>query len=427
LRGLFAIVLVFALREAQPLLGPVVVAIVLTFVLAPLVRRLRRWGVPEVAGAGLVVLALLGSTVPLAASLAEPAAAWWEKAPTTVSQLLAQFDRLRAAIPGLAPPPPPPAQSPVAAARGNRAAAAAAAAAPLPVSAVDPVRERLASEGMALTGVVLRQVVAFGFSGAATVILLYFLLASEHWMLSRCVEAVPGRRTRALLLGGVRSAQREIGRYLFAVGCINAAAGAITGLALWALGLPNPTLWGVVVAVLCFVPYLGPIIIVAMLLLAGMSTFTELPAMLAPAAAFMAIHSIESNAVSPWIVGRRLSLSPISVFLSVMFWGWLWGIAGALIAVPLLIALRSVCLRSRGLKLLCRFLEGNKRASPTLRSLLRRPREALRPGGRFGPRVRPALVASEAVHVAQAGDVHVLTPVAAREDELVAVPLQHHP
>jgi predicted PurR-regulated permease PerM len=430
LRGLFAIVLVFALREAQPLLGPVVVAIVLTFVLAPVVRRLRRWGIPEVAGAALVVCALLGSTVPLAASLAEPAAAWWKKAPTTVAQLLARFDRLRAAIPGLAPPLPAamPA-APTAVVVRNTRAGASGVSAPLPTPAppADPVKERLASEGVVLTGALLRQVVAFGFSGAATVILLYFLLASEHWMLSRCVEALPRRRTRALLLGGVRSAQREIGRYLFALGCINAAAGAVTGLALWALGLPNPTLWGVIVAVLCFVPYLGPIVIMALLLLAGMSTFDELPAMLAPAAAFMAIHAVESNAVSPWIVGRRLSLSPISVFLSVMFWGWLWGIAGALIAVPLLIAVRSVCVRTRGLKLLCRFLEGDRRTPPTLRALLKRPRDGFGPGGRLGARARPAVAASEAVHVAHAGDVHVFTAVPARHEELVAVPLQHHP
>ena len=89
---------------------------------------------------------------------------------------------------------------------------------------------------------------------------------------------------------------------------------------------------------------------------------------------FIAIHAVESNIVSPLIVGRRLSLSPVSVFLSVMFWGWLWGIAGALIAVPLLIVLRSVCRRTRGLRLARRFLEGDRReAPPSLRSLLRRP------------------------------------------------------
>ena len=94
-----------AVREARPLLAPVVIAVALTFVLAPAVRRLRRFGVPEMLGAALLVLALIGTTLSLSASLAAPAAEWWQKAPTTVAQLLAQFDRLRASIPGLGPPP----------------------------------------------------------------------------------------------------------------------------------------------------------------------------------------------------------------------------------------------------------------------------------------------------------------------------------
>lgn len=375
LRMMLLVALVFALREAQPLLAPVVIAVVLTFVFAPAVRWLRRRGVPEYAGAALLVVTLLGTTFGLASSLARPATEWWDRLPTTVTQLLGQFDRVRAAIPGLAPPPPQPAPPPARA--GARASAAASN--PPPAPPADPVKERLASEGMALTGKLLGHSVTVVLSVAATLILLYFLLASEHWMLSRCVEAIPRRRTRAIVLGGVRAAQREIGQYLVALGCINAGAGVITGLGLWAVGLPNPTLWGAVVAVLCFVPYLGPMAIMAMLLLAGMMTFTELPQMLAPFGVFAAIHAFESNVFSPWVVGRRLSLSPISVFLSVMFWGWVWGIAGALISVPLLIALRTVCRRRRGLRLLSRFLEGDQRELPTLRALLRPRRAAVRP------------------------------------------------
>jgi hypothetical protein len=124
-------------------------------------------------------------------------------------------------------------------------------------------------------------------------------------MLSRCVEAVPRRRARALLLSGVRAAQREMGHFLFALGCINFGAGVLTGLALWALGLANPVLWAVVVAILNFVPYLGPLTSIGLLLLAGMISFNELPAMLAPAGAYALIHVIESNLLSPWVLGRR--------------------------------------------------------------------------------------------------------------------------
>ena len=124
-----------------------------------------------------------------------------------------------------------------------------------------------------------------------------------------------------------------------------------------------------------------PVITVALLSLAGMLTFDAAGHMLAPALAFLAIHAIESNLVSPWFVGRRLTLSPLAVFLSVMFWGWLWGIAGALLAVPALVGLRCVCKRTRSLRLWCAYLEGAHRPVPSLRSLLLPRWRAERSGG----------------------------------------------
>ena len=382
LRGLFAIALVFALHEARTLLAPVVIAVVLTFVLAPAVRWLRRRGVPEVAGAALLVLLLVASVVPLVVGLAQPATQWWNKLPGTVAVLSEKFDALRASIPGFAPPKAPAAPPAPTRAGAARAAAVSASAPPPPP---DPVKDRLASEGLALTGVLFGQGLGMLLSVAAMLILLYFLLASEHWMLSRCVEAVPQRRARALFLGGVRAAQREIGRYLFAVGCINLGAGVLTGLAMVALGLPNPVLWAATTAVLNFVPYLGPLLNTGLLLLAGIVSFAALPQMLAPAGAFLLIHAVESNLFSPWMVGRRLALSPLAVFMSVMFWGWLWGIAGALIAVPLLIAMRSLFWRQRRLRPLAHLLEGDHKAAPSLRALLR-PKLPLRV---TGARARP--------------------------------------
>ena len=418
LRGLFAIALIFALREAQTVLAPVAIAVVLTFVLVPLVRGLRRVGVPEMLGAGLVVLTLIGATGVMATSLAEPAQAWWRDAPRTMAQLMQRLDKLRESVPGLEPPKAPASAPPPVRSTARTAPAPVVPATPEPPP--DPVKQRLASEGVAITGMLLGRGLSIGVATAATMILLYFLLASEHWILSRLVEAVPRRRSRALLLGGARAAQREIGRYLFALGCINAGAGAITGLGLWQIGLPNPTLWGVVAAVLCFIPYIGPMIVMALLLVAGMTTFTEWPQMFGPLAVFAAVHAVESNLFSPWFVGRRLSLSPISVFLAVMFWGWLWGIAGALMAVPLLIGMRCVCQRTRRGKLLCRLLEGDKRTPPSLRSLLRQ--RWRRAGAVSVPR---PVRTSELVNVAEAGHVDVVPTAGAREPQLVARPLEH--
>jgi predicted PurR-regulated permease PerM len=370
LRGLLVIGIVALLKVADELLIPIAVALLLTFVLAPAVRTLRRYGIPEALGAAIVVFTLLSGTVLMGAALSGPAAAWWERAPTTMAQVMAQIDRLRAALPGFGPPAPPPpvTQSPRARAQAERAAAAQS----------DPVKERLATEGITLTRALITKVLTFSLSATATVILLYFLLASEHWVLTRSVEAIPRRRSRALLLAGLRCAQREIGRFVASLAVINVGVAIATGVAMWWLDLPSPLLWGVVAGVLNFVPYIGPIVTFALLSLAGMLTFDTASAMLAPAGMFMLIHAIESNIVSPWFVGRRLTLSPVAVFLSVMFWGWAWGIAGAMMAVPALVGMRSVCKRQRRLKLLCAYLEGGYRPAPSLRSLLR-PRSRAAP------------------------------------------------
>lgn len=361
LKGLLAIATIFLMKIAQPLLVPVVVAVVLTFLLSPQVRALRRHGVPEVLGALVLVMGLLGGTALLGSALVTPAAQWWARAPSVMSAVEQQIDRLRHAIPILAPPERPPVS------RSN-----------VPPPA-DPIKDKLASEGVTLTRLVLGHVLSFGVSAASTVILLYFLLASEHWMLSRTVEAIPRRRTRALVVAGVRSAQQEIGQFLGALSIINLGVALVTGGAMAWIGLPNPVLWGTLAGVLNFIPYIGPLVAVLLLLTAGLLSFGDSALLVAPAGAFMLIHAIEANVVSPVFVSKRLSLSPISVFLSVMFWGWLWGVAGAVLAVPILVGLRSVCKRNRRLRLLCVYLEGSRRPPPSLASLLRHKRR--RPRG----------------------------------------------
>lgn len=348
--GLFVIALLFLLREARSLLVPVVIALMLAFVLTPAVRRLRRHGIPETLGAALLVGALLGTGSTVAALLAEPAAQWWERAPRALGSVLSRIDRWRGEFPGL---------------RSGSGRTQGA------VEATDSVKARLASEGVALTGSLLTEGVRFTLSAASTVILLYFLLASEHWLLSRCIEVLPPRpRLRAVVLGGLRAVQRDLSRYVLTLSLINLGVGLATALALSLLELPNPGLWGVAAALLNFIPYIGPWVAAAALALAGAMTDAQGLQLLLPAAAFLSIHAIESNLVSPWLIGSRLAINPLSVFLSVLLWAWLWGLAGALIAVPLLICLRCVCRRNRKLRVIALYLSASSRPCASLRSLL---------------------------------------------------------
>lgn len=377
--ALFFIALVAALKIAQPLLLPIVVAVILTFVLTPGVRWLHRRGIPSAIGAALLVAALLGTTALLGLALSGPAAQWLERAPNTIETLVARIDRLRASIPALAPPAkPPPTPAPRVSSRSAPTPGVEPAAeAPPPA---DPIKERIAAASMELTGELLGGTLTFAIAAAATVILLYFLLASEYWMLTSTIAAIQRRRTRALVLSGVRAAQTEIGQLIAALALINLCVGAATGLAVWALGLQSPVLWGALAFALNFIPYIGPLVMGTLLLVAGLVSFESAGLVLAPAAAFLAIHFVEANLVTPTLIGRRLALSPLSVFLSVMFFAWLWGIAGALIAMPLLVGVRSVCKRNRRWKLLCVYLEGQQKEAPSLRSLIR-----------LGPRRRAVL------------------------------------
>jgi predicted PurR-regulated permease PerM len=336
-RGLFAVGLVFLLEHARPLLLPIAIAIVFTFVLSGPVRALHRAGVHEYVGSALVIAAVLGVAALLLMLVAAPAAAWWARAPLIVQDLIESLQRWRDALFPYAAPAQlirPPSAGPV----------------------VDPLRERLATEGWTFTRLAIGETISFALSASATVILLYFLLASEQWLVRRTVAAVRRPRQRALLLAGVRQAQRDIGLFISSLSLVNIALGIATGLALWWLGLPNPVLWGTTTAVLAFIPYLGPLLITLLLLLAGSVAFGGGVEMLGPPGAFLLLHGIEANFLTPIFMGHRLRLRPVFVFFAVMVWGWLWGIAGAFLAVPMLLGLRAFCRRRRSLRLVCLYL-----------------------------------------------------------------------
>lgn len=350
-RGLLFVAIVLLLEHARPLLLPVAIAIVFTFVLAAPVRALRRAGVHEYLGAGLVIAAILAVVVLLGMLVAAPAAAWGSRAPQIAHELIDAVQRWSDALFPYAPPAP-------------------LVRAPAEAAVADPIGARLASEGWTFTRLAIGGMISFSLSASATVILLYFLLASEHWLVARTVAAIRAPRRRALLLSGFREAQRDIGLFISTMSLVNVALGAATGVALWLIGLPNPILWATTTAVLAFVPYLGPLLATVLLLLAGSVTFGTGVAMFGPPAAFLALHCVEANFLTPMIMGHRLRLSPVFVFLAVMAWGWIWGIAGAFLAVPLLLGLRAVARRVRRLRLLRIYLEGGRGETPTLRALL---------------------------------------------------------
>jgi predicted PurR-regulated permease PerM len=130
--------------------------------------------------------------------------------------------------------------------------------------------------------------------------------------------------------------------YLGTITLINIALGALTALALWWLGMPSPVMWGGIVAVANYIPYLGPIVCALLLFVGGLMTYPDVWGALLPPAAFISLHLIEANFFTPMVVGHRLTISPLSILISLSFWAWVWGTTGALLAVPLLIIMKTI-------------------------------------------------------------------------------------
>ena len=143
--------------------------------------------------------------------------------------------------------------------------------------------------------------------------------------------------------------------YLTTITIINALLGAAVALILWMLGMPSPLMWGGIVALFNFVPYLGPILGIMLLALGGLMSFDRIELAILPALVYFALHTIEANIVTPMILGRRLTINPLLILVSLSFWGWVWGTPGALLAVPILIIVQTV-LKATGTPDLAGFL-----------------------------------------------------------------------
>jgi len=140
-----------------------------------------------------------------------------------------------------------------------------------------------------------------------------------------------------------RDMERRVSGYFVTFSIINLILGTATGLACWRLGLPEPAMWGGLAAVFNFVPFLGPVVMMALLGVAGLATYNDLLDASFPMLAFIGISFLEANLITPTIVGRRMTLNPLAIVLAVSFWIWIWGPAGGVIALPLLIMFKVVC------------------------------------------------------------------------------------
>ena len=314
--GLVAVVA--GLKLAEDFFLPVVLAVLMSFVLAPLVRTLRRAYLPYPLAAGVVLVTVLGSLGFGLFQLAQPAADWMARAPRELKRLESALRPLVA-----------------------------------PVEKVQQATEqveRIAGVGVEEDAVTLKEgnlgwklVVRTGsFLGtlAAVVMLLYFLLASGDLFLRKLMRVLPSHEAKANAVEIAREVEADISKYLFMVTLINICLGAVLAVVFAAIGLPNPLLWGTVATSVAFIPYIGHWFGIAAVGAATLLTLQSPGKTLAAVGIYALVAFLEGNVVSPMLMGRRMVLNPVAVFAGLLFFTWLWGVPGAFLAVPVLATLK---------------------------------------------------------------------------------------
>ena len=193
---------------------------------------------------------------------------------------------------------------------------------------------------------------------AQTVLVLFFLLLAGDTFLRRLVEILPrfGDKRQAIEIS--QRIEADISAYLITVSVMNAAVGLVTALAMWLCGLGDPVLWGAVAFMLNYVPILGPMIGIGVFALAGLLSADTLWRALLPAGLYLVTHLVEGETVTPLLLARRFTLNPVLVIVAILFWHWMWGVPGAILAVPMLAITKIISDRISVLAPFGHFLEG---------------------------------------------------------------------
>ncbi|WP_428537691.1 AI-2E family transporter [Rhodopila sp.] len=335
LGGLFVLACMAALYITAPIVLPLILAIVLKLLLQPLVRLLERIHVPRAIGAILSVLLVLLTFAGTISMLAGPAAAWAAKLPEAIPKLKDSLSVLQPPIDAIqrmmnlvtGPAVSPGTQAPNMHPSGLLSAL-------------------LASSATATSGLF------------TTLLILFYMLVSGETFLLRMVEILPRFRDKRQAVELSLRIERDVSAYLLTVSCINLLVGVATGCVMWVCGVANPVLWGAIAFVLNFVPILGAMVGLVIFLMASVLALGVTWWALLPVGLYLAIHIAEGEFATPMLLARRFTINPVALILALVFWYWMWGVTGAILAVPLLAIAKIICDELRPLRAFGHLLEG---------------------------------------------------------------------
>ena len=337
LGGLFVLALLATAYVASEIVLPLIFAIILKLLLQPALNLLERLHVPRTFASLLLILALFGTIVGLGAAISGPARTWAAKLPEGIPRLEERLNFMRE-----------------------------------PINTLQRFLQQVedfGGPGQSLNVVATAQgppLLAKLFTGTrnfasgffTTVLFLFFFLVSGDIFLHRLVEILPRFSSKRQAVEISQQIGSDISAYLVTITIMNAAVGIATALTMWLTGVGDPILWGTVAFLLNYVPILGPASGVLIFLLAGLLTHDMLWQALLPGGLYLGFHLIEGETVTPMLLARRFTLNPVLVIIALVFWFWIWGISGAILAVPMLAIAKIICDRVRPLAAFGHFLEG---------------------------------------------------------------------
>ena len=321
--GIGALVaLPFALRAGAEFFMPVTAALVVAIALVPALEWFERRGIPSKGAAGLCVLIFVAFAIFAIGSIVVPARDW-------VAQIPSKVPKVRATL------------EPIIQLYNHLDKFISKTSAQIAISQERTQAVHVETPN-SMSSLLLTSAPHLLIQLFFALLVIFFFLAGWTAMRKKTIVSrgsFEGALTTARVIQQVVDATST---YLGTITLINLGLGALTALALWWIGMPSPVMWGGIVAVANYVPYLGPIVCALLLFLGGLMTFPDVWAALLPPAAFIGFHLIEANFFTPMVVGHRLTISPLSILISLSFWAWVWGTTGALLAVPLLIIMKTV-------------------------------------------------------------------------------------
>ena len=337
LAGLFVLAALAACYAAAEIVLPVVLAFVLNLVFQPVLRLLQRAGLPRWLAALIIVLALVALVVGLGLLLAAPLTGWIGKLPETIPRLQQKLSFLGSAIRSL-----------------QRALEHVQSLAP----SAGPGAQQVAVQSTPLAERVLVGIRMLAGGAFTTLLVLFFVLVSGEIFLRRLVEILPRFKDKKQLVDISQQIESDISVYLATITMMNTLVGIATGVMAWLCGLGDPLLWGTFAFLLNYVPVLGPTAGVMIFLMVGLVSLDPLWFAFVPAALYLLIHVAEGETVTPMLLASRFTVNPVLVILGVIFWYWMWGVCGAILATPLLAITKIVCDRIEPLRPVGHFIGG---------------------------------------------------------------------